>query len=175
MQILPIPHLHDLCPSCDPCPSPIHLEFTHIHLISWLRWSRSRSHPPSPTNLQESQGKILQRLQTLCHRQLARRRHHENELFLLELRAHTVAISAVRHLSSVLRLLFGVSVLFVWGESGAVTRYTNRNRHDGETWRILTREKSEYTFHSPKQAPFKLKGSRPCLPSIISDYNLATL
>src|SRR5271155_5273802 len=102
MQILPIPRLHDLCPPCDPCPPPFHLEFTHIHLTSRLRWSRSRSYPPSSTNLQEPQCKILQRLQTVCHRQLARRRHHENELFLLELRAHTVAISAVRHVSSVL-------------------------------------------------------------------------
>jgi hypothetical protein len=130
MQVLPIPRLHDLCPPCDPCPPPLHLELTHIHLTSWLRWSCSRSYTPSPTNLQESHRKILQRLQTLCHRQLARRRYHENELFLPELRAHTVAVSAVRHFSSVLRLLFGVSVLFVRGESGAVTRYTNGNRHD---------------------------------------------
>jgi hypothetical protein len=131
MQILPIPRLHDLCPPCDPRPPPLHLELTHIHLTSRLCWSRSRSHTPSPTNLQELHRKILQRLQTLCHCQLACRRHHENELFLLELRAHTVAISALRHLSSVLRLLFGVSVLFVRGESDAVTRYTNGNRYDG--------------------------------------------
>src|SRR3954451_6121601 len=131
MQLLPIPRLHDLYPPCHPCPPALHLEFTQIHLTSRLRWSRSRSYPPSPTNLQEPQCKILQWLQTLCHCQLARRRRHENELFFLELRAHTLAISAVRHLSSVLRLLFGVSVLFVRGESGAVGKYTIGNGHDG--------------------------------------------
>src|SRR3954464_15621611 len=33
----------------------------------------------------------------------------------------------------------------------------------------------EYTFHSPEQDPLKLKGSRPRLLSIMSDYNFALL
>jgi hypothetical protein len=127
IQILPIPCLHDLYPPRDPRPPPLHLEFTYIHLISGLRWSRCRSYPPSPTNPQEPPRKVLQRLQALGHCQLACRRHHENELFLLELRAHTMAISAVRHLSSVLRLLFGISVLLVRSESCALARYTHGN------------------------------------------------
>jgi hypothetical protein len=137
VQLLPIPRLPDVFPIRNPRPPTLHLKLSHLHRPPRLRWSRSRSSPPTSADSKEPQREILQGFPIICHRQLAGWRRHEDELLLPELGCNTVAVPIMRHVPSLLRPLSRIPILHIWSKSGAIQGSTDGNRHGGKAWRVL--------------------------------------
>jgi hypothetical protein len=136
-QLLSIPRLPDVFPIRNPRPPAFRLKLSHLHLPPRLRWSRSRSHPPTSADSKEPQRKILQRLPIICHRQLAGWRCHEDELLLLELGFDTLAVPIMQHVPSLLRPLPRIPILHIRSEPSAIPGSTDGNRHGRKARRVL--------------------------------------